>query len=254
MNALEATAEWTELKHSVIAGMLDALPFFGSLVASRRSALAALMSITVFDAGKTVFREGDQGTRFYIMSEGAVEVHKMVGRTAFSGSRVISRIEPTSDRPWFGEVAMWLRKPRQGTAFVAERARMLVVDEMNFDAFLALVPDFRPYLNKSHVQATTHSKQRNISLEQSAAEEARVAEQSAVALRWKSGARLGGKSDELAERSIFAERWERIVTSLLYFNRSAAGADSYSSSVSTVSFRTADYVFDGAKPRASPRP
>lgn len=131
---------------------------------------------------------------------------------------------------------------------------MLVVDEMNFDAFLALVPDFRPYLNKSHVQATTHSKQRNISLEQSAAEEARVAEQSAVALRWKSGARLGGKSDELAERSIFAERWERIVTSLLYFNRSAAGADSYSSSVSTVSFRTADYVFDGAKPRASPRP
>ena len=60
-----------------------------------------------------------------------------------------------SARAIVGEVALWLRKPRQGSALVvSDVARLLVVDEFYFDQFLAHVPDFRPYLNKNHRQAS----------------------------------------------------------------------------------------------------
>ena len=56
--ALQATPEWTELRHSVIVGMLDAIPFFSALVASRRAVLATLMEVVSFGVGETIFSEG----------------------------------------------------------------------------------------------------------------------------------------------------------------------------------------------------
>ena len=150
-------------------------------------------------------------------------------------------------RPWFGEVGLFARKPRVGSAQVAENALLLVVEEINFDAFLSAVPDFRSYLNKSHSQASTVNERassgKQLTLEQSAIEEQRLREQAHVALKWQSGGLIGGKErDDGADRSIFAERWERIVTALLYMSdrraRPGAGAQ-----YATVSFKTKDYVW-----------
>jgi len=244
--ALHVTPEWAELRQYVITQMLETLPFFGALVASRRAALAALMSINIFEQGHVIFREGDQATRFYIISTGAVEIHKNAGR--FAGSRVVSSVTPDIDRPWFGEVALWLRKPRAGSAVVtSETCRVLVIDEMDFDAFLAMVPDFRPYVNKNHRQVTQHTKKGgSVTLEAAAAEEERLHTTTAVTATWQSGGRLGGRTDlDATDRSLFAERWERIVTALLYLpgaddgERGGGGRGH-----STVSFRTADYVFN----------
>jgi CRP-like cAMP-binding protein len=249
MTALEKTDEYTELKHHVITGMLETLPFFMALVSSRRAALASLMNITYYEAGSMIFREGDQGTRFYIVSDGVVEIHKSGSK--YSGSRVVSVITPTMDRPWFGEVAMWMRKPRQGSAIVGTDARLLVIEEINFDAFLNMVPDFRPYLNKNHKQTTVHNNVHNKdrrSLEVAQAEEQKLTEQSNVAMKWQSGGRLGsGGKDDLQERSLYAERWERIVSAMLFrTGHTPAGGVR---AVTTVSFRTADYVYKG--PRAA---
>ena len=149
---LRATPEWADLQAGVIANMLEEMPFFGALVASRRATLAALMKIEYFECASVLFREGDEARKFYIVADGAVEIHKSGGK--FSGSRVVAMITHTSDRPWFGEVALWMRKPRAGSALVVSEptARLLVIDEIHFDAFLANVPDFRPYLNKNHKQ------------------------------------------------------------------------------------------------------
>jgi CRP-like cAMP-binding protein len=249
------------------------------------------MSINIFEQGHVIFREGDQATRFYIISTGAVEIHKNAGR--FAGSRVVSSVTPDIDRPWFGEVALWLRKPRgapppppprgaaaccarlccegehdpsttrarrrarrvrsccmcaAGSAVVtSETCRVLVIDEMDFDAFLAMVPDFRPYVNKNHRQVTQHTKKGgSVTLEAAAAEEERLHTTTAVTATWQSGGRLGGRTDlDATDRSLFAERWERIVTALLYLpgaddgERGGGGRGH-----STVSFRTADYVFN----------
>ena len=165
----------------------------------------------------------------------------------FSGSKVVSSIDKHAHRPWFGEVALFMRKPRAGSALIVERARLLVVDEINFDTFLAMVPDFRPYLNKNHKQpsALAGNKKGMLTLEQSTAEEEKLKEQANVAMKWQSGSRLGGKKkDDGAERSIFAERWERLVTSILYlYQRKAGEGGGGGGRYSTVSFKTKDYIF-----------
>jgi len=242
--ALQATAEWAELRHMVITNMLEGLSFFGSLVASRRVALAALMTLTTHEGGSVVFREGDQANKFYVVADGAIEIHKAGGR--FSGSRVVSMITQASDRPWLGEVALWLRKPRAGSALVvSETCHLLVVDEINFDQFLSLVPDFRPYLNKNHKQASVVSTKKGLmSLEAATASEEESKKTTTVVGQWQSGGRLGGRNQgDMAERSIFAERWERLVTSLLYMPSESNGLarSSGRGPHSTVSFRTADY-------------
>ena len=61
MDALEATPEWRELQVTVIEGMLASLPFFGTLVPSRRLGLAGLMTISWHDMSSVIFREGDHG-------------------------------------------------------------------------------------------------------------------------------------------------------------------------------------------------
>ena len=123
------------------------------------------------------------------------------------------------------------------------------MDEINFDPFLAMVPDFRPYLNKNHKQASALKDRANkgglLTLEASTAEEQKLHEQSQIAMKWQSGGLIGGKvKDDMAERSIFAERWERMVTSLLYMPSESTGKQSRASGRgphSTISFRTADY-------------
>lgn len=252
MSALEATPAYGELLRVVVGATLEALPFFSALVASRRAALAALMGVAYYPAGSVVFREGDQGTKFYIVSEGAVEIHKAAGK--YTGSRIVSLVTPRNDRPWFGEVAMWLRKPRAGSALVVEDARLLVVDEVHFDDFLSMVPDFRPYLNKNHKQDASLAKQGDgggaKSLDEIMGEQTKTAEQASVLTKWQSRGLLGKADDgkqPAAERSMYAERWERWVTTLLYMSESGSAALRDDGGGATVSFRTADYTWS---PRA----
>ena len=84
------------------------------------------------------------------------------------------------------------------------------------------------------------------SLEVAEAEQEQLNKKSAVAATWQSGGRLGGRDkNDLKERSIFAERWERMVTTLLYMPGASGMGDGSSRyrQHSTVSFRTADYVY-----------
>ena len=256
---LKATPEWTELKHLVIADILENLPFFSALVSSRRAALAALMTIVQYEKEQVIFREGDQALNFYIVSDGHVEIHKS-GSSKFGSSRVVNSITPNMDRPWFGEVALFLRKPRAGSALVvSETVRLLVVDEIHFDAFLAMVPDFRPYLNKNHNQASVLKQKKNLMELQAAEQEtAELQAKQNVAAQWQSGGRLGGTEngpEEDGQRSIFAERWERMVTSLLYLPgangqmNSSRGARHHS----TVSFKTKDYMYVPSPPKSARR-
>ena len=79
-----------------------------------------------------------------------------------------------------------------------------------------------------------------------------------VAAQWQSGGRLGGTEngpEEDGQRSIFAERWERMVTSLLYLPgangqmNSSRGARHHS----TVSFKTKDYMYVPSPPKSARR-
>lgn len=94
---------------------------------------------------------------------------------------------------------------------------------------------------------TVNKKRSNsLTLEQAVAAEEQAMTQGSVALRMASNNRLGfgmaGRYKGGAERAIYAERWERIVTMMLFKHDEAAGGRGGRSSGSTVSFRTEDYL------------
>ena len=122
------------------------------------------------------------------------------------------------------------------------------------------VPDFRTYLNKSAKQAEEFNKQeKGVTLEQGTRDEDRTQMTQSVAVRWQSGSRLGGQHllnegthGAAADRSVFAERWERIVMQLLA--TADATFTSYAAFNSTLSFKVEAYksAFKDAEPPQAP--
>jgi len=250
--SIEATPEWTDLKHQVVMGMLDAFPFFSGLVTSRRAALASMMEIINYEPGHAIYSEGDaMDLCFYLIFEGVVDVKQQAGRDYVGNARtrLLARINPQSDRPWVGEMALWISRPRTASAIAVEPCRMLVVDGNSFEAFLALVPDFRAYLNKGQRQVQAFARQQEeklVSLEEGVEEEKKEHIQATVSVKWQTGSRLGvlKRVEELEDRSVFAERWERLVSQLLFSltsGGSSGSAGAYAKQCSTVSFKTEDY-------------
>lgn len=57
------------------------MPFFSTLVGSRRAAVANLIEIASYDVGEHVFREGDSADMaFYILSEGSTDCRLIIAR------------------------------------------------------------------------------------------------------------------------------------------------------------------------------
>ena len=57
-----------------------------------------------------------QGNKFYIFVDGLIKVLKSVrGSTE---QKLLSKYDKHTDRPWFGEIALWLNKARSGSAVV----------------------------------------------------------------------------------------------------------------------------------------
>jgi len=203
--------------------------------------------------GEVVFEQGDATEMaMYLVTEGQVELSQgALGRDMNGNARpaiVLARVDPASERPWFGELQLFVRLPRHSTATVLQPARLLRLSPNHFEEFLELLPDFRTFLNRSTRSSAAHAiSNREMTLEQSRADEARNRMQSTVSVVWQSGARLGTNAvlgaSGAAERSAFAERWERIVTAML----ARAGDSDYTKAMATVSFKTTDYIPHGQR-------
>ena len=137
--------------------MLARVNFFKSLGKVALQRMGALMEVVYLPVGEVVFEEGDPGTEMYILIDGAVEMHKK--RVAKNGllswdtvARSITTVDESthrlaeynarSQRPWFGEIALWSSRTRAATAICTEPVKMLVLQRPNFPTFLALAPTF----------------------------------------------------------------------------------------------------------------
>jgi len=241
MQAIQLQREWTELRLFVFVRLLENVPFFSSLDRARREAVAELLDLEIHDAGAVLFRENDIGGQFYLNFSGLVEIVKISGRDASGSSRytTIAQVTHSTSRPWFGEMAIWLNKPRQGTAVVGEGgARLLTISSACFETFVALCPDFRTFINKSQSQVVAYASANpeGVTREQSAREEKAAITQVSIGVAWKSDGVLGGLGQEVdGERCFFAERWERMVAEMLF------RLDEYTRQASTVSLNVKDY-------------
>ena len=105
--------------------LLSAIPMFGALPAVALEHLAANIHPVSVPEGSTVFREGEDGDQFYVITEGEVVVS--VGR------RITARLGPGD---YFGEIALLRGMPR--TATVTAKADLSLC-ALGSEPFLAAV-------------------------------------------------------------------------------------------------------------------
>ncbi len=84
----------------------------------------------VFEAGDTIFREGEVGDRMYILLNGAVELRVKLDK----GEAVIKVVDTPND--FFGEMALLDDRPRSATAIAEKRSIVLLVDGPTFESMI----------------------------------------------------------------------------------------------------------------------
>lgn len=90
---------------------------------------------SVFQEGTIIFREGDGGSRAYIVQRGRVEFYKeLKGERVFVGSVKKGGI--------FGEMALIDDQPRMATAIVAEPSVCIVISETQFQKKMDMLDPF----------------------------------------------------------------------------------------------------------------
>jgi CRP-like cAMP-binding protein len=98
-----------------------------------------------FAAGQEIVRQGDPGSRFYIVNTGRVEV---VRRTA-QGEEVLATLGPGK---YFGEVALLRDSSRTATVRAMEDTSVLSIARKDF----RILVEHLPVLEQA-VSATTHA-------------------------------------------------------------------------------------------------
>ncbi len=84
----------------------------------------------VYDSGKVIFQEGEEGDHMYIIQEGSVRISKMMG-----GKEHILAVLGKGD--FFGEMAIVTSVRRTATATAAGTVRLLAFDRPGFFSMIA---------------------------------------------------------------------------------------------------------------------
>lgn len=103
---------------------------------SKRDMLAGLFTFEDFNAGTTIFCQGDEGDKFYIIVEGLVDIY-----TARKGRKDAALVDTLKRGEWFGEVVMFEDTPRTATAVAQTDLQVLWTNKEQFHKFLTVAPE-----------------------------------------------------------------------------------------------------------------
>lgn len=101
--------------------LLANIPLFESLTSDDLRTLAARLEETTVDAGEMIFSQGDDGSRLYLIAEGAVEISYGEASARVTLARLFNG-------QFFGELSLFDRAPRSATATAIKRTRMMTLD------------------------------------------------------------------------------------------------------------------------------
>ncbi|GAB5355994.1 hypothetical protein AAMO2058_000252800 [Amorphochlora amoebiformis] len=111
----------------LVAMFQDAeIPFFENIPRKTFIDLARVCTLTRYEPGEVIFREGDKGDRFYMVSYGEVEVSV--------GGKAVAYIMQGG---YFGEIGVVVEAPRTATCTASSRSIILSVDKEGFQKFFA---------------------------------------------------------------------------------------------------------------------
>jgi hypothetical protein len=105
-------------------GLVDRVPMFAPLCVAAKECVAASLTPMSIAAGEVVVRAGDHGDRFYIVSDGALDIDA-------DGVHATAR-----EADYFGEIALLHDVPRTATVTAAVDSHLYALQR---DAFLAAV-------------------------------------------------------------------------------------------------------------------
>jgi CRP-like cAMP-binding protein len=95
-----------------------------------------MASIVTIKAGKTIFKEGDEGNSMYIVLEGEVEIYVVINNQEVH----LATMKPGD---FFGEMALFRDKPRSACARVVKDVRLAVIaSKAQLEKFLSDNPLF----------------------------------------------------------------------------------------------------------------
>ena len=121
--------------------LLKAVPFFTDLVATTLRRLAPLFSTSLVKKGTVLIEEGAQGDNMFVLVEGACSITKWFSD---KGRAVeVAKVTQDSEHTYFGELALFEKKPRTASVVAQEACFLLILQEASFAAFMSLIPDFR---------------------------------------------------------------------------------------------------------------
>lgn len=117
---------------------LDGVKILGDISAQERRKCATGLVEMTFKQNEVLFEQGEDGSSFYILIEGEVEIIK-------DGQKEAALSATTTKVCYFGETALIKEEPRTASVVVSsETARTLVLDRMSFQMLLGKGAEGKP--------------------------------------------------------------------------------------------------------------
>jgi ATP-binding cassette subfamily B protein len=121
---------------------LAAVPIFAELPAAAREAVAGRLGVELYDAGQTVFYEGDPGDRFFVIARGKVAVVAGAGPS----ERCLAVL---ADGDFFGELALLPGAPRAASTRTLQPTVLLALPKRDFERLLEEHPEVRAAVQRA---------------------------------------------------------------------------------------------------------
>jgi CRP/FNR family transcriptional regulator, cyclic AMP receptor protein len=110
--------------------LMRKVPLFSKLSRKHLQEVAGVADEIDLPAGKELTKEGERGREFFVLLEGAADVHQE-GR----------RIRTLGEGDFLGEIALVTKLPRTATVTTTSPVRALVITERDFSALLKRSPE-----------------------------------------------------------------------------------------------------------------
>jgi CRP-like cAMP-binding protein len=109
--------------------ILKKIPFFAQLGEEDLLAIVENVTMDYFQAGHTIFKEGEAGDKMYVIKSGQVEV-----------LRNGAQINTLKENSFFGEMALVSDEPRNATVKALSDVEALILKKDDFKKLLASSP------------------------------------------------------------------------------------------------------------------
>lgn len=130
----------------LLDSFLQQVPLLQHLRSVERHRIVDAIEVVEYNAGEVIFREGDVGTRFYLVINGVAEVLKS------NSTEVLSYLQRGD---YFGELALLRSAPRAATIVASGksshgRLRLAALDEASFTRLLGPLTDIMARYAETH--------------------------------------------------------------------------------------------------------